>query len=126
MTVTYIRKKNVKRYWANIPMVNNGKMVVYVDQTLTESKGSLTLDIDGNLVYTPNGSWRGADIFELRVVTSSTRFNENKKYLVLSANMVQEQSNAMDSKSVQTSGGAFGLLNLLALLGLIGLRHYKK
>ncbi len=79
-----------------------------VDQTLTESKGSLTLDIDGNLVYTPNGSWRGADIFELRVVTSSTRFNENKKYLVLSANMVQEQSNAMDSKSVKTSGGALG------------------
>ncbi|WP_349927055.1 rhombotarget A [Acinetobacter sp. A1-4-2] len=99
---------------------------VYVDQTLTESKGSLTLDIDGNLVYTPNGSWRGADIFELHVVTSSTRFNENKKYLVLSANMVQEQSNAMDSKSVKTSGGAFGLLNVLALLGLISLRHYKK
>ncbi|TCB51116.1 rhombotarget A [Acinetobacter sp. ANC 4779] len=98
----------------------------YIDQTLTKSKGTLTLDIDGNLVYTPNGNWHGADIFNLQIVTSSTHFNENKKYMVLEAYMVQEPNNEFEDKSVKTSGGAFGFFGLFALLGLVGIRRFKK
>ena len=98
----------------------------YIDQTLTKSKGTLTLDIDGNLVYTPNGNWHGADIFNLQIVTSSTHFNENKKYIVLEAYMVQEPNNEFEDKSVKTSGGALGLFGLFAVLGLVGIRRFKK
>ncbi|TCH62822.1 rhombotarget A [Acinetobacter sp. ANC 4862] len=98
----------------------------YIDQTLTKSKGTLTLDIDGNLVYTPNGNWHGADIFNLQIVTSSTHFNENKKYIVLEAYMVQEPNNEFEDKSVKTSGGAFGFFSLFAVLGLVGIRRFKK
>lgn len=98
----------------------------YIDQTLTKSKGTLTLDIDGNLVYIPNGNWHGADIFNLQIVTSSTHFNENKKYMVLEAYMVQEPNNEFEDKSVKTSGGAFGFFGLFAVLGLVGIRRFKK
>lgn len=99
---------------------------IVIDQTITNSKGTVTLDIDGNLVYTPNGNWHGADIFNLQVVTSSTRFNENKKYMVLEAYMVQEPNNEFEDKSVKTSGGALGWFSLFAVFGLVGLRRFKK
>lgn len=99
---------------------------IAIDQTITKSKGTVTLDIDGNLVYTPSGNWHGADIFNLQVVTSSTRFNENKKYLVLEAYMVQEPNNDFKDKSVKTSGGALGVFGLFALFGLVSLRRFKK
>ncbi|NNG75728.1 rhombotarget A [Acinetobacter sp. ANC 4277] len=99
---------------------------IVIDQTITKSKGNVILDIDGNLVYTPNGNWHGADIFNLQVVTSSTRFNENKKYMVLEAYMVQEPNNDFEDKSVKTSGGALGWFGLFAVFGLVGLRRFKK
>lgn len=99
---------------------------IAIDQTITKAKGTVTLDIDGNLVYTPSGNWHGADIFNLQVVTSSTRFNENKKYLLLEAYMVQEPNNNFEDKSVKTSGGALGVFGLFALFGLVGLRRFKK
>lgn len=99
---------------------------IMIDQTVTQSKGKVTIDIDGNLVYTPNGNWHGADIFNVQVVTSSTRFNENRKYLLLEAYMVQEPNHDFEDKSVKTSGGALGVWSLFALLGLVGLRRFKK
>lgn len=99
---------------------------IAVDQTITQSKGTVTVDIDGNLVYTPSGTWHGADIFNLQVVTSSTRFNENKKYILLEAYMVQEPNNDFEDKSVKTSGGSLGVFGLFALLGMVGLRRFKK
>ncbi|MDN5511428.1 rhombotarget A [Acinetobacter sp.] len=95
-------------------------------QTQTPSKGKLTIDLDGNLVYTPNGAWRGADIFTIRVVTSSTRFNKSKPYMEVNVQIVQEAENKMEDKSVKTSGGSFGIFSVIAVLGLFGLRRFKK
>ncbi len=95
-------------------------------QTKTESKGSTAIDIDGNVVYTPNSAWHGADIFEIQVVTSSTRFNKSKPYLPITTQIVQSPKNEMESKSVKTSGGSWGYAGLLGLFGLIGLRRTIK
>ncbi len=62
----------------------------------------------------------------LQIVTSSTHINENKKYIVLEAYMVQEPNNEFEDKSVKTSGGAFGFFGLFAVLGLVGIRRFKK
>lgn len=78
------------------------------------------------MVYTPDSQWHGADIFEIQVVTSSTRFNKSKPYLVLSTQIVQEPKNEMKDKSVKTSGGAWGIAGLMGLIGLIGLRRRLK
>lgn len=32
------------------------------------SKGSITLDQNGNVIYTPNGNWHGADILVFRLL----------------------------------------------------------
>ena len=97
-----------------------------VVQTKTESKGTTTIDIHGNVVYTPSSSWHGADIFELQVVTSSTRFNKSKPYMAITTQIVQEPKNEMEDKAVKTSGGSLGYGGLLILLGLIGLRRGLK
>jgi hypothetical protein len=44
----------------------------------------------------------------------------------ININVVQETENTMESKTVETSGGSFGFLSVFALLGLAGLRRYKK
>ena len=93
----------------------------------TESKGKFTLNLNGDFEYTPNGNWHGADIFELRVVTSSTRFNTSaKNYLAAVVRIFQEPNNEMESKTVKTSGGALGWVSIFALLGLVGFRRFKK
>ena len=40
--------------------------------------------------------------------------------------MVQEPNNEFEDKSVKTSGGALGLFGLFAVLGLVGIRRFKK
>ncbi|ENW23730.1 MULTISPECIES: rhombotarget A [Acinetobacter] len=97
-----------------------------VVQTKTESKGKTRIDIHGNVVYTPDSTWHGADIFELQVVTTSTRFNKSKPYLTITTQIVQEPKNEMEDKSVKTSGGAWGFGGLLILIGLMGLRRELK
>lgn len=93
----------------------------------TESKGKFTLNLNGDFEYRPNGNWHGADIFELRVVTSSTRFNtSDKNYLAAEVRIIQEKTNDMESKTVKTSGGALGWTGLFVLMGLVGFRRYKK
>lgn len=96
-----------------------------VIQRQTPSKGKLTIDEEGNLVYTPQGAWHGADLFTIRLVTSSTRLNKNRPYMEVNVNVVQSPKNEMESSKVKTSGGAVGVFSLFALLGLIGLRRYK-
>lgn len=97
-----------------------------VVQTTTVSKGETAIDLLGNVVYTPDSAWHGTDIFELQVVTSSTRFNKSKPYLAIKTQIRQEPENKMEDKSVKTSGGAWGFTGLLTLLGLIGLRRKLK
>ncbi|ATO19907.1 rhombotarget A [Acinetobacter sp. LoGeW2-3] len=95
-------------------------------QTKTPSKGSTQIDIHGNLIYTPDSAWHGADIFEVQVVTSSTRFNVSKPYLPITTQIVQEPDNKMEDKAVKTSGGSLGLFGILGLISLIGLRRLRK
>lgn len=97
-----------------------------IKQTETDSKGKTVLNLNGDLEYTPNGAWHGADIFEIQMVTSSKRFNTVNKYISAEVRIYQEPDNTVESKTVKTSGGAFGFLSLAGLLGLIGLRRLKK
>lgn len=95
--------------------------------TTTQPKGSVTIDEEGNIQYTPNGNWHGADIFKIRLVTTTTRFNDSQNpYLEIKVQVTQAPAGQMESSKVETSGGSAGILSLLGLLGLIGLRHYKK
>ena len=93
---------------------------------MTQSKGTLKIDEEGNLVYTPNGGWHGTDIFKIRLVTTSTRFNQNIPYMEINVQVRQEPENHMESDKIKTSGGALGMFSLFTLLALVGLRRYTK
>ncbi|WP_151814481.1 rhombotarget A [Acinetobacter junii] len=97
-----------------------------VQQTLTPSKGKLTIDQFGNVVYTPNSNWYGADKFNLRIITTTTRFNDvSNYYITIPTTIVQDPPNNFESKTVNVSGGSLGLTSILMLLGLIGFRRFK-
>lgn len=96
-------------------------------QTNTVSKGTLTMNQEGEMVYTPNGNWHGADEFKILVVTSTTRFSDSlNPYIEIPAKIVQDPPNDFQDYKVKTSGGAVGLGGLIMLLGLIGLRRWKQ
>lgn len=96
-------------------------------QTNTVSKGSLTMNQDGEIVYTPNGNWHGADEFKILVVTSTTRFSDSlNPYIEIPAKIVQDPPNDFKDYKVKTSGGAIGLGGVMLLFGLIGLRRFKR
>lgn len=90
------------------------------------SKGTTTLDEMGNVVYTPKGNWHGADLFTIKVVTTSTKFTTNNPYLRLRVNIVQEPKGEMVSDKVKTSGGSFGFFSVLGLFALLAGRRLKK
>ena len=95
-------------------------------QTNTESKGSLTINQNGELVYTPNGNWHGSDEFKIMVVTSTTRFSDSlNPYVEIPAKIVQEPTNDFKDYKVKTSGGALGWMTVFALLGLMMVRRSK-
>lgn len=97
-----------------------------VQQTFTPSKGKLTIDQFGNVVYTPNSNWHGADKFNLRIITTTTRFNDvSNYYITIPTTIVQDPPNNFESKTVNVSGGSLGLTSILMLLGLIGFRRFK-
>lgn len=97
-----------------------------VQQTLTPSKGKLTIDQFGNVVYTPNSNWHGADKFNLRIITTTTRFNDvSNYYITIPTTIVQDPPSNFESKTVNVSGGSLGLTSILMLLGLIGFRRFK-
>ncbi|WP_436872930.1 rhombotarget A [Acinetobacter haemolyticus] len=95
-------------------------------QNQTPSKGTISLDQDGNVTYVPFSSWHGADMFKMRIMTTTTRFNDiSTQYIEIPTNIVQEPNNNFKSKTVNTGGGSIGFGAILALLGLIGLRRFK-
>ncbi|MFV5375738.1 rhombotarget A [Acinetobacter calcoaceticus] len=97
-----------------------------VVQTSTSSKGTLSIDTQGNLTYVPNGSWHGADVFNLLVVTTTTRFNDAADvYLTVPVQIVQDPPSGIEDKSVSTGGGSVGSGLILGLFGLIALRRLK-
>ncbi|OJU67634.1 MAG: rhombotarget A, partial [Acinetobacter sp. 39-4] len=95
-----------------------------VVQTQTPSKGKTSIDQDGNITYVPDSDWHGADKFNLRVMTTTTRFNDVSNYFIdIPATIVQDPPNTFKSKTVST--GSFGMGAILMLLGLVGLRRFK-
>ncbi|MBP7217964.1 MAG: rhombotarget A, partial [Acinetobacter sp.] len=97
-----------------------------IQQTQTPSKGKLTLDQDGNVTYVPNNNWHGADMFNLRVMTTTTRLNDVSNYYInIPTTIVQEPPNNFQNKTVNVSGGSSGLGAIFMLLGLVGLRRFK-
>ena len=100
-----------------------------VIQTNTPSKGALTLDQDGNVVYTPNGNWHGTDEFKIRVVTTFSRFSSstNSKYIDIPVRIVQNPPNTFEDKKVSTGGGgSFGWGSLIVLGGLMMWRRKRQ
>lgn len=92
------------------------------------SKGTLILDQSGNVTYTPNGNWHGADIFSIQVVMSVTRFNEGVdfQYISIPTTISQAPLSGIEDKSVSTGGGgSIGGGFLLSLFSLIALRRLK-
>ena len=97
-----------------------------IQQTDTPSKGKLTLDQDGNVTYVPNSNWHGADKFNLRVMTTTTRFNDESNYYIsIPTTIVQDPHNNFQSKTVNVGGGSFGIGAIFALFGLTRLRRFK-
>jgi len=98
-----------------------------VVQTSTPSKGTLSIDTQGNLTYVPNGNWHGADVFNLLVVTTTTRFNNAADvYLTVPVQIVQDPPSGIEDKTVSTGGGgSVGGGLILGLFGLIALRRLK-
>lgn len=103
----------------------DGCMVIEQEKHVS-SKGKMTIDLDGNLVYTPNSNWHGADIMTVKVITTTTRFNESDPYLPVRVNIVQEPSGSMESDKIKTSGGSTGLGWLAVVLGLLIVRRTKQ
>lgn len=96
-------------------------------QTNTPSKGRTTLSQDGDVTYIPDGNWDGSDQFNLLVVTSTTRFSDSvNPYIEIKTNIVQRPPNDFKNNKVKTSGGSVGFGILSVLLGIIGLRRYRK
>ena len=102
-----------------------GCLEVIQDNDTPKSKGTTTIDANGNITYTPSSNWHGADIFKLRVMTTATRLNDDlaNRYLEVPTKIVQDPPDNFKSKTVST--GSFGISAILMLLGLIGLRRFN-
>lgn len=88
-------------------------------------KGSLILDANALLKYTPFKNYHGSDDFSIKVVTTTSRFSEgvNDRSITLRGTVVQEPDNNFENKSVKTSGGSTGFVGLLGLLSLVWMRR---
>ncbi|MEM9995555.1 MAG: rhombotarget A, partial [Acinetobacter pittii] len=69
----------------------------------------------------------GADVFNLLVVTTTTRFNNAADvYLTIPVQIVQDPPSGIEDKSVSAGGGgSVGGGLVLGLFGLIALRRLK-
>ncbi|MFC3903084.1 Acinetobacter rhombotarget A [Acinetobacter marinus] len=95
-----------------------------------ESKGTLTLDADGKLIYRPNSNYHGLDEFNLRVITTGSRFSdaETDRDIVVPVRIVQSPEDNFESKKVKVSGGGIGysiFALLMIALGRTALRKKK-
>lgn len=91
------------------------------------SKGTATLSASGILTYTPNGNWHGLDEFNLRVVTTASRFSEalSERDIVIPVRIVQAPSDTFASSTVNVKGGSFGAAGVLGLIALAWYRRRK-
>ena len=97
-----------------------------VIQTNTPSKGTMSINQAGDIVYTPNSRWQGSDEFKINVVTSTTSFNKSDNpYITIPARIVQRKPDDFKNSKVKTSGGSLGFLSIIGLVGLAGYRRIK-
>lgn len=95
-------------------------------QTNTPSKGTMTINQDGEIVYTPNGYWQGSDEFKINVVTSTVSFNKSDNpYISIPGRVVQRKPNNFKDDKVKVSGGSLGWISVVGLIGLMGYRRKK-
>lgn len=91
------------------------------------SKGKLTLTQDGDISYQPGSDFHGSDQFKISVITTTTYFSDSlNKRIEIQTNVVQDPPDTFQDYSVKTSGGSFGFVGLMMLLGLTGLRRQTK
>ena len=97
-----------------------------ITQTNTPSKGTMTIDQNGEIVYTPNGHWQGSDEFKINVVTSTVSFNKSDNpYISIPGRVVQRKPNDFKDDKVKVSGGSLGWISVVGLIGLMGYRRKK-
>ena len=95
-------------------------------QTNTPSKGTMAIDQNGEIIYTPNSNWQGSDEFKINVITSTTSFNKSDNpYISIPARIVQRKPDDFKDYKVKTSGGSLGIISIIGLLGLVGYRRIK-
>lgn len=89
-------------------------------------KGSLFLNADALLKYTPFRNFHGLDSFSFRVMTTTSRFSvgDTDKTIIMNGAIVQSPPDTFENKTVQTSGG--GSIGLMAILGLFGLAWMRR
>lgn len=89
---------------------------------LAPAKGSIRIDANGNLVYTPSGSgFHGADTFVLRLYTTSSRFQDERHFVEVTYTVRADTHGGWQNSSL---GGSVSWQWLL--LGVLGLRRKKK
>lgn len=88
-------------------------------------KGSLLLNADALLKYTPFSNFHGLDSFSLSIVTTTSRFSQGdtNKTVIIPANIVMSPPDTFENKTVKTSGGSIGLLTVFGLFGLAWTRR---
>lgn len=90
------------------------------------SKGTSILDEHGEVVYTPNSNYHGLDDFNLRVITTTSRFSESERErdIVVPVRVVQSPDTVFENKTVNISGGAIGGMGVIGLI-VLGLYRRK-
>lgn len=90
------------------------------------SKGTTTLGEHGEVTYRPNTQYHGLDDFNLRVMTTTSRFSEaaRDRDIVVPVRIVQSPDSTFPNETINVSGGATGGLSLVGLL-LLGLYRRK-
>lgn len=89
-------------------------------------KGSLFLNSDALLKYTPFRNFHGLDNFSFRIMTTTSRFSvgDTDKTIIMNGAIVQSPPDTFENKTVQTSGG--GSTGLITVLGLLGLAWTRR
>lgn len=93
-----------------------------------KSKGTTVLDEHGNLSYQPNGNWHGLDEFNLRVMTTTSRFSEAERDrdIVVPVRILQNPPNDFTSDTTDVSTPSGGALGIFGLLGLAGFSLFRR
>lgn len=103
-----------------------GCLRVEQNSVTSVSKGVTTLGEHGEVTYRPNTQYHGLDDFNLRVMTTTSRFSEAERDrdIVVPVRIVQSPDSTFPNETINVSGGATGGLSLIGLL-LLGLYRRK-